>query len=72
MRKNCGWEWLCFELNGYYVVVVVVVAVVVVLRIYVALAVLQPYREIEAGDNQSLKIQVVRPGLRKSTEKGGA
>ena len=28
----------------------------VVLRIYVALAVFQPYRDLEAGDNQSLKI----------------
>ena len=27
----------------------------VVLRIYVALAVFQPYRDMEAGDNQSLK-----------------
>ena len=34
----------------------------VVLRIYVALAVFQPYRDLEAGDNQSLKIQVARPG----------
>ena len=29
--------------------------VVVVLRIYVALAIFQPYRDFEAGDNQSLK-----------------
>ena len=35
----------------------------VVLRIYVALAVFQPYRDLEAGDNQSLKIQVARPGI---------
>ena len=27
----------------------------VVLRIYVALAVFQPYRDLKAGDNQSLK-----------------
>ena len=32
----------------------------VVLRIYVASAVFQPYRDLEAGDNQSLKIQVAR------------
>ena len=32
------------------------------LRIYVALAVFQPYRDLEAGDNQSLKIQVARRG----------
>ena len=31
------------------------IVVVVVLRIYVALAVFQPYRVLEAGDNQSLK-----------------
>ena len=30
----------------------------IVLRIYVALAVFQPYCDLEAGDNQSLKIQV--------------
>ena len=35
----------------------------VVLRIYVALAIFQPYRDLEAGDNQSLKIQVARPGI---------
>ena len=34
----------------------------VVLRIYVASAVFQPYRDLEAGDNQSMKIQVARPG----------
>ena len=33
------------------------------LRIYVALAVFQPYRDLEAGDNQSLKIQVARRGM---------
>ena len=27
----------------------------VILRIYVALAIFQPYRDLEAGDNQSLK-----------------
>ena len=35
----------------------------VVLGIYVASVVLQPYRDLEAGDNQSLKIQVARPGI---------
>ena len=29
----------------------------VVLRIYVAFAVFQPYRDLEAGDNQSLKFK---------------
>ena len=29
----------------------------VVLRIYVALAVFHPYRDLEAGDNQSLKLK---------------
>ena len=33
------------------------------LRIYVDLAVFQPYLDLEAGDNQSLKIQVARPGI---------
>ena len=35
----------------------------VVLRIYVALAVFQSYCDLEAGDNQSLKIQMARPGI---------
>ena len=33
------------------------------LRIYVDLAIFQSYLDIEAGDNQSLKIQVARPGI---------
>ena len=37
--------------------------VLVFLRIYVDLAVFQPYLDLEAGDNQSLKIQVARPGI---------
>ena len=35
----------------------------VVLRINVDLAIFQPYVDLEAGDNQSLKIQVARPGI---------
>ena len=35
----------------------------VVLRINVDLAIFQPYLGLEAGDNQSLKIQVARPGI---------
>ena len=35
----------------------------VVLRINVELAIFQPYLDLEAGDNQSLKIQVARPGI---------
>ena len=34
-----------------------------VLRINVDLAIFQPYLDFEAGDNQSLKIQVARPGI---------
>ena len=33
------------------------------LRIYVDLAIFQPYLDLEAGDNQSLKIRVARPGI---------
>ena len=36
----------------------------VVLRIYIDLAIFQPYLDLEAGDNQSLKIQVARPGIK--------
>ena len=35
----------------------------VVLRINVDLAIFQPYLDLEAGDNQSLKIQVARRGI---------
>ena len=35
----------------------------VVLRINVDLAIFQPYLDLEAGDNQSLKIQVARLGI---------
>ena len=35
----------------------------VVLRINVDLAIFQPYLDLEAGDNLSLKIQVARPGI---------
>ena len=33
------------------------------LGINVDLAIFQPYLDLEAGDNQSLKIQVARPGI---------
>ena len=35
----------------------------VVLRINVDLAIFQPYLDLEAGDDQSLKIQVARQGI---------
>ena len=35
----------------------------VVLRINVDLVIFQPYLDLESGDNQSLKIQVARPGI---------
>ena len=35
----------------------------VVLRINVDLAIFQPYLDLEAGDDQSLNIQVARPGI---------
>ena len=41
----------------------VIVGWLVVLRINVDLAIFQPYLDLEAGDNQSLKIQVARPGI---------
>ena len=41
---------------GYYYV-----GWLVVLRMYVTLAVFQPYRDLKVGDNQSPKIQVARP-----------
>ena len=41
----------------------ILVGWLVVLRINVDLAIFQPYLDLEAGDNQSLKIQVARPGI---------
>ena len=41
----------------------ITVSWLVVLRINVDLAIFQPYLDLEAGDNQSLKIQVARPGI---------
>ena len=35
----------------------------VILRINVDLAIFQPYLDLEAGDNQFLKIQMARPGI---------
>ena len=35
----------------------------VVLRINVDVAIFQSYLDLEAGDNQSLKIQVAKPGI---------
>ena len=33
------------------------------MRINVDVAIIQPYLDLKAGDNQSLKIQVARPGI---------
>ena len=41
----------------------ILVGWLVVLRINVDLAIFQPYFDLEAGDKQSLKIQVARPGI---------
>ena len=44
-------------------IIILFVGWLVVLRINVDLAVFQPYLDLEAGYNQSLKIQVARPGI---------
>ena len=43
--------------------ILLIVGWLVALRINVDLAIFQPYLDLEAGDNQSLKIQVARPGI---------
>ena len=55
----------CVKITWNYFPLVVshMVGWLVVLRINVDLAIFQPYLDLEAGDNQSLKIQVVRPGI---------
>ena len=46
-----------------YTLLMLVGCWLVVLRINVDLAIFQPYLDLEAGDYQSLKIQVARPGI---------
>ena len=57
--KSLG-QKLWYVLKGMKTLLRLVVWLVV-LRIYVASAVFKPYRDLEAGDNQSLKVQVARP-----------
>ena len=56
---DCGLGYL----HGVLVYVDPEVVWLVALRINVDLAIFQPYLDLEAGDNQSLKIQVARPGI---------
>ena len=51
------------KLKGVIRLMNALVGWLVVLRINVDLAIFQPYLDLEAGDNQSLKIQVARPGI---------
>ena len=53
VKKSWTWSVLHDFLVGW----------LVVLRINVDLAIFQSYLDLEAGDNQSLKIQVARPGI---------
>ena len=59
------WESICSIHICWYIGIKFckLVGWLVVLRINVDLAIFQPYLELEAGDNQSLKIQVARPGI---------
>ena len=52
-----------YYLKVFFLVIGVRFGWLVVLRINVDLAIFQPYLDLEAGDNQSLKIQVARPGI---------
>ena len=58
-------EFETYEPNGLYATIHYSLphAWLVVLRINVDLAIFQPYLDLEAEDNQSLKIQVARPGI---------
>ena len=63
---NFGECHVLLQLNGFVKPPVTkrwLVGWLVVLRINVDLAIFQPYLDLEAGDNQSLKIQVARPGI---------
>ena len=54
-----GWTLLILEVTGQrsrsQLTCMEMVGWLVVLRIYIALAIFQPYRDLKAGDNQSLK-----------------
>ena len=54
-----------FNTSEFFICNVTVIKIgwLVVLRINVDLAIFQPHLDLEAGDNQSLKIQVARPGI---------
>ena len=55
--------FLQFDLSSSIILLWKIIVVVVVWRINVDLAIFQPYLDLEAGDNQSLKIQVARPAI---------
>ena len=61
--RSCFIHKKAIEYKKFQFKVATIVGWLVVLRIYVALAIFQPYRDLEAEDNQSLKIQVARPGI---------
>ena len=54
---------LCTQTEIIIMIFLKKVGWLVILRIKVDLAIFQPYLDLEAGDNQSLKIQVARPGI---------
>ena len=58
MPATTGWISNCVGMTSLGLV-----GWLVVLRINVDLAIFQPYLDLEAGDNQSLKIQVARRGI---------
>ena len=59
--KKCCYFWFLSEVK--FLTRFWLVGWLVVLRINVDLAIFQPYLDLEAGDNQSLKIQVARLGI---------
>ena len=59
--KFCLVFYCCFL--SFFHIFLVLVGWLVVFRINVDLAIFQPYLDLEAGDNQSRKIQVARPGM---------
>ena len=58
-RLKASWAPRLYRIYGCHAKV----GWLVVLRINVDLAIFQSYLDLEAGDNQSLKIQVERPGI---------
>ena len=63
MHTGSIWHLYTYNVHVLPISMYTLVGWLVVLGINVDLAIFQPYLDLEAGDNQSLKIQVARRGI---------